>query len=445
MERKYAGTVKTCKHPSGKWRNFAKWRPADVPGEWHQVSHLTTVPCSMEDGDNTGRRKAENEGRAWFNALIADEAHRTELEAAEAKSRNEGHGITADTTVAEYCAYYVNERLPSLKALEASTIRKARRYEGYVSKEFNGYAIGRETLASLTRPDVIRWAKSLADNYAAVPARESLAFLRNALEEARKDGFIHANPANDVTSPAKQAKAPAAWLSDEARFELLSELNETLGAAGVGTREYTNALAVKLALFTGLRGGEVCALTWADVDLGEKPCVTVRRSIGRGEDEGGKEYTYIKTPKSERGKRTVPLYEGEASGGLCEDLRRYRAALEEQITEKRVPYALESLYVVGPANEGSYKDPKLVSRAFKRTCERLNLTTTNGSRPHFHDLRHTYATVAAHSGVPETALMEAMGHSSIGVTHAYYIGVDPDATRIAMEPAARALTEGAAR
>ena len=441
MEREYSGTFSTTKHKAGRWRNVARWRPADGGGDWHQITHQTKVACYPGENDNRGKRQAEAEGRAWFSALKADEPRRAAQEAAEEQARNDGHDIKATSTVAVFCGYYLDECLPVLKKLEASTMTKYRRYLGYMSTSHGGFTIGEKHLDKLTRADVMKWVKGLSAQYSGTTIKESLWLLRTALDEARREGFIASNPAEDVTPPVKQAKKSITWLEPGERERLARHIDETLATAQPGGPQYCNALGVKIALLTGLREGEVCALRWRDVDLGPLPAVHVRHSVANAQRKEGCAYTYIKDPKSARGKRTVPL-----RPELADALARYRAEVAAELESKRLPFTLSDLFVIGPVNEGTYKQPRYLSRAFRRLCVALELKTNEGTRPHFHDLRHTFATVCAHSGeVPETVLRDIMGHSNISTTHDYYIGVDEDGNREAfLRGTSRLLSGGRA-
>lgn len=441
MEREYSSKCSTSKHlKSGKWRNLARWRPADGSGEWHQISHHTDVACYPDKEDNRGKRQAEAEGREWLASLKADEARRAAQEAAEEQSRNDGRNLTSDSTVGQYFSYYLAERLPALKALEASTMAKYRRYAGYLSRDFDGFVLGCRALSGLTRADVTRWVKGLADNFNYVAVKESLRLLQQALDEARLDGFIAANPAEGVTAPVKKQARRVTWLDAGNRARLLADLDKTLATSRPGSTQFCNALGVKIALLTGLREGEVCGLRWQDVELGAAPAIHVRKAVARAEKAEGGQGSYLKDPKSERSKRTIPYLAED----LAEDLARYKAFIVAEIQDKRIGRDVEELFVIGDAATGEFKQPVYLSRAFKRAARRMGLKTNEGKAPHFHDLRHTFATVAAHNRVPETELRDIMGHSNISTTHDYYIGEDREAARKAMREAVRAITgEGA--
>jgi integrase len=57
------------------------------------------------------------------------------------------------------------------------------------------------------------------------------------------------------------------------------------------------------------------------------------------------------------------------------------------------------LFVVSDACEGSFKSPQCLSKEWSQLAGVLCLVGTQGRRPTFHDLRHTFATIAAVSSV----------------------------------------------
>ena len=114
----------------------------------------------------------------------------------------------------------------------------------------------------------------------------------------------------------------------------------------------------RLALYTGMRRGEVCALRWQDVDLRHR-VIQVRASVDRLE---------LKGPKGGR-ERAVPVDRKTA-----EWLRRL---------SQRSPSDW-----VFPAEDGTQLYPDSLTNAFSRITKR-----------HFHDLRHTHASWLLRDGV----------------------------------------------
>jgi integrase len=137
---------------------------------------------------------------------------------------------------------------------------------------------------------------------------------------------------------------------------------------------------IAIALNTGLRVGEVCALTWQDVDL-------KNRVIKVRSDEDF-------TTKGKRD-RAVPL-----NGFLHDVLKK----APRHINNSRILFTR--------AGEALFTES--VGQRFTRAVKRAGL-------PHFtpHDLRHTYGTWLAADGVDLVTIKNLMGHTDIKTTMKY--------------------------
>ena len=96
------------------------------------------------------------------------------------------------------------------------------------------------------------------------------------------------------------------------------------------------------------------------------------------------------------------------------------------------------LYVIGGA-DGSFMQPHYLSNRWRRTADALELVGTEGKRPTFHDLRHTFATAAIAHGVDVKSVSSMMGHANAAMTMNTYASADPDAKRRASDAVARAI------
>ena len=172
------------------------------------------------------------------------------------------------------------------------------------------------------------------------------------------------------------------------------------------------ALAVELALTTGMRRGEICGLRW--LDIGEQE-VTVNRSISL--DSGR---PYEKDPKTEGSRRTIPL-----TKRLYEVLRTIEKDRRNVAGNLGVPFG--DPYVLGTPDPGSRPyHPTQLTRDFHAFCK------MNGFDLTFHDLRHTFATMMIAAGTDVRTVASYLGHSNVAMTLNTYAEVDPDAKRAAV-------------
>jgi len=163
---------------------------------------------------------------------------------------------------------------------------------------------------------------------------------------------------------------------------------------------------VKVALGTGLRIGELCALEWADVDL-DAGTLTVSATVSRIAGQG----LVCGTTKTESGERTVRL-----SGSVVSILTTHKETQSGR-TDGHVFAASRRPY--------GALDPSNVSGTIARLAEQAGIGQHSA-----HDLRHTYATLAL-SADPRMLLEVSrnLGHSDIKVTANVYAKALADGER----------------
>lgn len=157
--------------------------------------------------------------------------------------------------------------------------------------------------------------------------------------------------------------------------------------------------SVILALFTGLRIGEICALQWKSISL-ESKFLTVTHTLQRinnlDNSSASKTILQCGTPKTSSSVRTIPLTEG-----LVELLDSFQTDDPDAF----VMTGCEKLM-----------DPRNLQRKLKKYTNELGITDV-----HFHTLRHTFATRCIESGCDVKSLSEMLGHSSISTTMNRYV------------------------
>ena len=179
-----------------------------------------------------------------------------------------------------------------------------------------------------------------------------------------------------------------------------------------------------LALTTGMRRGELLAPRWKDVDL-ERRRLQVTATLQRTPD--GFDFS---EPKTARSRRQIVLNQTAVTA-----LRQHRIRQAEE--RLRLGAAWEDNDLVFANEVGKPVEvSNLVQRSFHRILERAGLP-----RIRFHDLRHTYATLAMGQGVHPKVVSDALGHANVSTTLNLYSHVTP-----AMHPAScRCAGRSAAR
>lgn len=168
---------------------------------------------------------------------------------------------------------------------------------------------------------------------------------------------------------------------------------------------------VLLALLTGIRIGELCALRWQNISSDSiKINQTMQRlSVTEGDNKGRKTVIQLGDAKSESSRREIPLTLYAAS--LCE---RFRSSDN-------------SAFILTGSSQ-KFMEPRTLQYRFSRYTRQCNLKGV-----HFHALRHTFATRCIEVGFDVKSLSEILGHSSVKITLDRYVHSSPHLKRINMD------------
>lgn len=157
-------------------------------------------------------------------------------------------------------------------------------------------------------------------------------------------------------------------------------------------------LAVLLSLYAGLRIGEICALSWDDVDLYERT-LHVRHTIARetvDDTKGCKTRMFIDTPKTVSSARMIPI--SSSLFRVLEPAKRHA----------------KSAYVISTTS--SFVNPRTLEYRYHKFLDRCGVKSVN-----FHALRHTFATRCIEVGVDIKSLSEMLGHANVSITLETYV------------------------
>ena len=271
----------------------------------------------------------------------------------------------------EYSAYYIDSK--------KSDIRPAS-YAKYVNdcKVINRY-LGTKDITEITAP-VIREFVNIRLNSAAVKTVKcEVTLLKSILNAASESGLCNACTVR-IKYPSARHKYKI--LNDD-EFDRLYEY----------CRKYCSYIntVILIAMNTGMRIGEICALKMSDIDF-EKDVISVSRTVEVYTDPDTNTYHCdISDTKTAAGIRDIPITE-DFSGLLKERLGKLKP--EHYIFTLRGPL-----------------DPNNVRSAYKKVLLKCGIEHLP-----FHSLRHSFATRMIERGVDPKTAAAFLGHSDCNIT-----------------------------
>ena len=297
-----------------------------------------------------------------------------------------GERLTFRDAIPHYLAWAETRKKPSTLKTDAQRlglIASARWSSGYIAR---------------IRPDQLsRWAqKRVEDGTSGATVNRDLSLISALFEWARMMSYCDENPARRVPRFSEKGRAREVYLTAAEASALLDECSDDLRSV------------VLCALHTGMRRGELLALTWPSVDLNRG---TIRVEAA--------------TEKAGRG-REVPL-----TRALIDELKHLR--------EHRRVLRLDGNDPVFLRGSGNAWSTGMLRSEFRNALDACkSIEQPKKLRITFHTLRHTAASLLVQDGVPLLDVGRFLGHSSPSVTWRY-AHLAPENGRIAVETLARAL------
>lgn len=233
-----------------------------------------------------------------------------------------------------------------------------------------------------------------------------------AMNQALANNILTRNVCQNVSLPRRE----------KPEIRVLSQLEQnTLLRAIEGEK---SEMAVVLDLSTGLRLGELLALTWDDIDL-ENGVIRITKSLYRIQTkqqsyEEGQERTklVIQPVKTQNGVRSVPI----PANVLIKLIQHKTKQLNDKNEYENKAFGdYNPINYVFCSSVGTPIEPRSLIRSFHRMVKNAGINKAN-----IHSLRHTYATRLLEAGVAPKIVQELLGHSSITITLDTYTHVLPE-------------------
>lgn len=251
------------------------------------------------------------------------------------------------------------------------------------------------------------------DNMSYEMLNKTKILLKDMFDKAIGDNYLVRNPMKGVKLPMNKPTCERRVLTQYEQSDFFDCCNGTF---------YNNLFVV--AINTGLRIGEMAALTWDDIDLKNKVIhVNKTMTYQKYLDEDCKNF-HIEDPKTYTSRRDVPINE------IC------MTALKKQYMQKNIIANREH------AKESEFQDRLFITKyntpinaqiaidAINNIIKEINTmrdSLDQFEKFSFHTFRHTFATRCIESGINPKVVQEYLGHATLQMTMDLYVHITDDA------------------
>lgn len=381
---------------------------------------LPTGIYLLNDGRYRGRFKYQGEKYSLYNRDL--EILINEIDDLKYELRHGLKGRGDKIILNEWFALWLNTR--KKRTIKESTyVRYQDYYDHYIKEE-----LGRFKLVDINLINVEKMLQDLAEkNYATKTIRDIYNILNAMLKYAVNARMLIHNPCAGAEVPITTTK--------EIRVLTIDEQREVLQFAKGRIHEN----AIRVALGTGLRVGELLGLQWSDIDFKNRE-ISINKTLVYIKDRNTGKYTFkYQTPKTKKSIRTIPMQES-----VYDALRRQSIQLKEMklaANDWETSKGFENLVFVSRTGKPLYSRSVQVcldwiEKAINKTRKIIAEATKTEYKPiphfHCHTCRHTFATRCFEAGIDAKVVQGYLGHSSIAITLDLYTHVTDDKAKTEM-------------
>jgi len=370
----------------------------DLPSE---ISSEREVLFMAPHGENIYKRKdgrwegryikgydAEGKAKPGYVYGKTYKEAKEKLTFAKANTKAEKKVVSSDMTVSDWFDRWL-ERQKRIKRSSYTT------YSSNINKHIKK-KLGKIKLKMLTEEHIQKFVDELLCELAPKSVRSVFSILRLGLDEAYEKNFVSDVCRKTKLPKVKRKEVKVFTKQEQKKIENYIEKSEKM-----------NDIGILICFYTGIRIGELCALTWENIDL-KRGVISIENTLYRVKSEKGNKKTELKisTPKSESSVREIPL-------------PKFLIAKFEAIKSG-------SGFLIN--KKGKFIEPNVYSRRYKKILAELDIPYRK-----YHSTRHTFATRALEIGMDVKTLSEILGHSSPTVTLNLYAHSLPEHKRKEMD------------
>lgn len=281
-----------------------------------------------------------------------------------------------------------------------------RRHYIYVYEDLIKPKLGRRRLTQISQLDIKTLLKSLDEQDYGFSSKDRVRIiLLDMFNKAMIDNFVHRNPVKGIRIP-HDPKEPRV-LSEEEQVIFFDTCKGTF---------YDNLFVT--AVNTGLRQGELAALTWDDIDFDKKEISVNKTLVYQQYEDDEKKIFHVGPPKTASSYRTVPMN------------RQCETALKKQFLLRNNVWSRDCARKNEECGDLVFVTRMGAPLCAENICDAIRaiLKIVNEFRDPLeqiadfssHCFRHTFATRCFEGGVSMKTVQKMLGHASISMTMDLY-------------------------
>ena len=323
-------------------------------------------------------------GYVYGRSYLEVKNKRTDVIAGLKDSAESIENCAAQPSLRRLSEMWLDSLRPSRKA--STIVKYKNQLENHILPTF-----GDMRLSDINNEAMIQFGNILQKSDGKGLSTKSASDIISQMKSIRKYALLHGYDVGFVSEciTITQQQESIRVLSMEEEKVLLDYVRGTSDLTGLG---------ILICLFTGLRIGELCALTWENISFDDRK-LFVRKTMQRLQniDKNAPTRTYISIdePKSKCSIRTIPI--------------------PDNILDKLAGTHPENAFVL-TGRPDTYVEPRTMENRFKSILKKCGIDDAN-----FHALRHTFATRCVEVGFDIKSLSEILGHANVNITLNRYV------------------------